>query len=291
MNAYALLGLVKPRVKNWAKNQKFRTAMNNEIIEGVQRLGGSARLLRGGSVLTINDELSLSTSVVRRVTTEHGDKRWIFGYKTRRRPDILIVARAAADRDALRDYFFMPYLLIGRNWLTFSEGKESCLKPFQMASISPLLEYFARVPIGSSAQAECPSLALPCAVVAAAEVATAWPSAGVETAIAQIVDRVRGIMTARDFNDFLLSHGVHTMPRLLLTPASAGIQQAKTYGASMLEFAVVWGFVSRLMANSEIASHLQHFWPAFSSDIKMTYLSVLTQGPLAKLPTAVSFAD
>jgi DNA invertase Pin-like site-specific DNA recombinase len=140
MQAYTLLGFVKPRVKSWARNQKYRTAMNEEVIEGVRSRGGTARPLPGGYMLRINDEISLSTSVVRLVTTDHGDKRWLFGYKTQKRPDILILARVAEDREVLRDYFFIPYLLIGRNWITCSDGRRSGVEPFEATSLTRLID-------------------------------------------------------------------------------------------------------------------------------------------------------
>jgi DNA invertase Pin-like site-specific DNA recombinase len=282
MNAYVLLGFVKPRVRTWAKNQKFRTAMNQEIIEGMRSRGGGARLMPGGGyILRINEELSLATSVVRLLTTDHNDKRWVFGYKTKKRPDILIIARVAEGQEILRDFFILPYLLIGRNWLTFSEGDAARLEPFQMTSLAPLLDIFARAPIRSAGEAGGVPLLKPSENPLAAN-CTAWPSAGVEESIAGIIDRLRSVLADHEFADLLSEQGFRTIPQLL-----AAADQPKPsggYGRSLLDFAVAWGFISRLMASPKVVARLRSNWPDLQVDMKMTYLSVLTTGPLVRLP-------
>jgi hypothetical protein len=45
------------------------------------------------------------------------------------------------------------------------------------------------------------------------------------------------------------------------------------------------------MAIRPIISRLDYDWQQFATDIKMTYLSLLTRGPLVKLPWAMDFSD
>jgi hypothetical protein len=78
------------------------------------------------------------------------------------------------------------------------------------------------------------------------------------------------------------------MPRVLAGPDAT--YDAKGYGPSILDFAVVWGFVSRLMASRQIAACFHASWPALATDMKMTYLAILTKGPFARLP-AMAFAE
>jgi hypothetical protein len=289
MNAYVKIGFVKPRVASWTKNQRFRAAMNNQIVEGVCTLGGEARLSPGGYVLRINDELTLSTSVVRLVTTDHNDKRWRFGYKTHRRPDILIVARLAEGQEVVRDYFCLPYLLIGRNWLTFSDGTTSNLEPFQANSLSPILQMFARVPVRPEASFRLRFLEDFETDAVAAMKREAWPSAGVQEIIAAIIRRIRILLADLEFVELLNSRGIKTMP-CVLAPARESVQ-TNEYGPSLLEFAAVWGFVSRIMANADFAAHVTRTWPGFATEMRMAYLAILTEGPLARLPTALAFGQ
>jgi hypothetical protein len=268
---------------NWAKSQKFRKAIDNEIIENVQQRGGNVQHLPRGFMLRINDELSVSTSVARLITTEHNDRRWIFGYKSRQRPDVLIVARAAEERECLRDYFLLPYLLIDRHWLTFSDGNDARLEPFQTTSLIPLFELFAREPIQQLANGRDQCLTLARDSFSASKTGTIWPSAPIEDSISSVINMLRNILSDGDFTGSITVEGLRSMPRLLKTPTSTLRVQGKFYGASVLEFAVVWAFVSRLIANPKIASRLNRDWPEFTSQMKMTYLSVLAKGPFARL--------
>jgi DNA invertase Pin-like site-specific DNA recombinase len=286
MPAYLLLGFQKPRLKNWARNQNFRTAMNREIIEGVKRHGGSARLLPGGYMLHVNDEITLGTSVVRLVINEYGDRRWNLGYKTRTRPDILIVARAEEGQDQLLDYFVLPYLLIGRNWLTFSEGDSARVDPFEMASLSPLLELLGRVPIQPSLPEFDALPRMTCGESTAFERGIAWPSADVERSISGNINSLRIMLADQSFADLMCAHGIRSMPRPLAPVETGQAPRERDYGQSMLDFAVVWTFVSKLMSYPRICSRINDAWPQFQGDMKMTYLSVLTKGPLARLPWA-----
>ena len=96
------------------------------------------------------------------------------------------------------------------------------------------------------------------------------------------------MLVDEQFTNLLCDLGVQTMPRLLATTDAT--PQAKSYGQSILDFMIVWAFVSRLMANPQIAGHINTVWRAFPTEMKMTYLSVLTKGPLVRLPTALGFA-
>lgn len=288
MHAYVLVGYQRPRLKSWAKNQKFRTAMNNEIIARVHSEGGRVKPLPGGYMLRANDELSISTCVVRLVTTDQADKRWNIGYKTHKRPDVLVVARVAELQEKLSDYYCIPYLLIGRNWLTFSDGNSARLDPFHMPSLAPLYELLAREPIQDVSEQAPASPPIAAPETQDTPGVSAWPAADVETSIVGTIIKLRAVLSDPGFAELMAAQGIATIPRLLLGPRT---QQAKGYGASVLGFAIVWAFVLRLMSHAEIERHIKQAWPQFSTEMKMTYLSVLTRGPLARLPHAIVFPD
>jgi DNA invertase Pin-like site-specific DNA recombinase len=281
-NACAQIGYATSRAKNCSQNLKFRTAMNTHIVEGIRSRGGCATLLARGFVIRINEEISLSASVARLVTTESGDRRWRLGCKTRCWPDILVVARAAQGHNTLRDYFCLPYIMIGRKWLTFSEGSASGLEPFQMESLTELFEVFGRVPIHAGSpklrdDAERPIVAQ----------AIDWLTVSVEQAVENLIGRLQALLADRAFIDLLLAQNFRSMPRQLAIPVASPAPPAENYGRSVLDFAVVWAFFSRFMGNATIAAHVHRLSSELPAEMKMAYLAVLASGPLARMRPAM----
>jgi hypothetical protein len=107
----------------------------------------------------------------------------------------------------------------------------------------------------------------------------------VEYAITRSISQVRAILAAPTFLNAMSDHGVKTAPKILAHCERP--DTAKSYGAALLEFAVVWAFVAKLMACPKLANSFG--MTEFLTDLKMTYLSILTEGPLARLPYARVF--
>jgi hypothetical protein len=227
-------------------------------------------------------KISLSASVARLVTTESGDRRWRLGCKTRCWPDILVVGRAAQGHDTLRDYFCLPYIMIGRKWLTFSEGSASGLEPFQMASLTELFEAFGRVPI----QAGSPKLRGDAERPIVAQ-GIDWLTVSVEQAVENLIGRLHALLADRAFIELLLAQNFRSMPRQLAIPVASPPPPAEIYGRSVLDFAVVRAFFSRFMAHATIAAHVHQVSSELPAEMKMTYLAVLASGPLARMRPAM----
>jgi hypothetical protein len=68
----------------------------------------------------------------------------------------------------------------------------------------------------------------------------------------------------------------------LLSPsATTQAQPAKAYGQSLHEFTIALAFVSKLRTFPPMVSYLDEARPQFSTEMKMTYLSLLTKGSFA----------
>jgi DNA invertase Pin-like site-specific DNA recombinase len=280
-NAYAMIGFVTQRNSTASQNQKLRMAMNGEIIAGVRSCGGSAQFMPRNFFIRMNDELILSTNIARLATTQNGDRRWRFGCKTLTWPDMLVAARVAEGRDSLCDYYCIPYFLIGRKWITFSEGDISSIEAFKLSSLATLVELFARVPIRPFPQSWCRH-----ADDAIAANGPPRQTGSLSEAIDGLIGRLRTMLADQEFAKFLSTQGLETMPGPLAGPSTERAPEGERYGPNILKFAVVWGFASRLMAHVEIAARIQRTWPAFERDMKTSYESVLAHGPHIPLLSA-----
>lgn len=142
--ANALSRIGYPPSKNTGFNLNLRKSVCDTICKEVVRSGGTATRLEGSCQLQINNELVVSV-VVGRSHVNQRQNLWQFGYRSRRRPDILVVIRMDA-RGAIIDYYLLPYTFLARGaWLTASGRNYARLEPFRTTNLEPLVELLSRV--------------------------------------------------------------------------------------------------------------------------------------------------
>src|SRR3989344_2753942 len=143
-NAYRCVGFKRAYIANRTNNLKLRKVICKNITERVRQLGGTVCELRGCQ-LRINEELSVAVVVCRSPPSRRCNP-WRFGYRSQRKPDILIVARIDGDgRSCVKDFFVLPFIFLPHgSWLTVSGINYQRLERFHAATLSAFCELCAR---------------------------------------------------------------------------------------------------------------------------------------------------
>lgn len=117
LRAYELIGYSSGRDYRYIETNRTLRAMHPEVVEtvigDVRRAGGT--VVRDGEtdLLSINDEFSASIVIVRCQVSPVGGMRWKIRLDQGLRPDITIAVRMAANNQAVRDYYLLPWLDAG----------------------------------------------------------------------------------------------------------------------------------------------------------------------------------
>jgi DNA invertase Pin-like site-specific DNA recombinase len=139
-NAFRQVGFTTHRMRDRERGHILRRAICEDISARVPEFGGCVRMLSRGCQMRINEEFTV-TVVLGRTTpwqVARGQNQWRFGYRSQRKPDILIVARIDPGSSCARDYFVLPFsFLPGGSWLTVSGINYLRLEGFRSVSLKP----------------------------------------------------------------------------------------------------------------------------------------------------------
>jgi hypothetical protein len=134
-------------------NTRFRPATlsnrqqweSEAIAVEVTEAGGVVSKLPGSCQLLVNNEVVVTVVVGRSPRYERPQNQWRFGYRSRRRPDVLVVARVDPAGRVV-DYYILPYLFLARGtWITVSGKNYERLDSFRTETLAPLTEILARL--------------------------------------------------------------------------------------------------------------------------------------------------
>jgi DNA invertase Pin-like site-specific DNA recombinase len=149
-NAYRRIGFIRTFTTHRGPNLDLRKAICKEITKNICQLGGTVQALPGSCQLRVNGELTV-TVVVGRSPSSSGYNNWRFGYRTKRKPDILVVARIGTCGSRVQDYFVLPYIFLPQgSWFTLSGVNYRRLESFRSISLEPFYNLCARTPLDAS---------------------------------------------------------------------------------------------------------------------------------------------
>jgi hypothetical protein len=150
-NAFGRVGFTTDRTRDRQRGQNLRKSICEEIATHVPAHGGFVRMISRSCQMRINEEFTVTVVLGRTSPSQqsHGQNQWRFGYRSQRKPDILIVARIDPGSSCTRDYFVLPFsFLPGGSWLTVSGINYLRLEGFRSDSLAPFYELCARIPLG-----------------------------------------------------------------------------------------------------------------------------------------------
>jgi DNA invertase Pin-like site-specific DNA recombinase len=138
--AYETVGFRRPDIANRTINLGVRNEIRQSIADRVRKQGGKVITSKGCRLL-INGHLKV-TVVVGRTPLSSPYNQWRFGYRSKIKPDILIVARIQDDsKSAIKDFYVLPFLFLPHgSWLTVSGLNYRRLESFRKESLDSSLD-------------------------------------------------------------------------------------------------------------------------------------------------------
>lgn len=155
LRAYQLVGYTPERDYRYVTiNRALRLLHPNiveEVISGIGRAGGSAKLNQNADLLTVNDEFSVSVVVARCFETQAGSLRWYVRLDRGLSPDLTVAVRMDRSNIAARDYLILPSFDMDSRVLKLAEHNGLSLDAYLYESLEPIFELAERIHISEVA--------------------------------------------------------------------------------------------------------------------------------------------
>lgn len=155
LRAYALVGFKPSHDYQYLEiNRKLREAhpgILQDIIAGIEHVGGTGRLDAKTDVLHINEEFTAMLQVVRCFSTTAGSLRWKLRLDFAAKPDVVIAVRMDAGNATPLDYYLLPRLTMEAALVRLCEHNGLSLDAFRFPSLDPFFRMAARAPFRSVA--------------------------------------------------------------------------------------------------------------------------------------------
>lgn len=143
-NAYRWIGFSTLRNLNREHRRNLRTRITQSIVQEFAHRGCDVQIHpKCKSEFRVNGCLDITVVLGRasRSGTLLGQNNWQFGYRSVRKPHILIVARTDNESSEVRDYFLLPFVFLPPGtWVTASGRNYVRLDRFRLTSIKALAD-------------------------------------------------------------------------------------------------------------------------------------------------------
>ena len=152
LRAYQLVGYSPDRDYRFLETNRVLRALHPEVVARtlceVERLGGAIRVDPATDLLTVNEEFTVSVTVIRCSRTSAGALRWKMRLDAGLKPDITIAVRMDETNTGVRDYYLLPWLDIGSpGRVRMGEANGVFLDAFRFDDLEPFYELTQRAAI------------------------------------------------------------------------------------------------------------------------------------------------
>ncbi|QYC11494.1 recombinase family protein [Brevundimonas nasdae] len=152
LRAYQLVGYDTGRDYRYLETNRVLRALHPDVVSRtvaeVERLGGAIRVDPVTDLLTVNDEITVSVTVVRCSQTAAGGLRWKLRLDAGLKPDITIAVRMDATNTVARDYYLLPWLDVGpMGRVRMAEANGIFLDAFRFDDLDAFFELTRRTSI------------------------------------------------------------------------------------------------------------------------------------------------
>ncbi|MGE0677213.1 recombinase family protein [Pseudolabrys sp.] len=155
LRAYQLVGYDPRRDYSYVEINRALRDMFPEIvadtISNIENVGGHVQADENTTLLSINDEFSLSIVVVRCLRSKAGFSRWKIRLDTGLRPDITIAVRMDEMNERILDYYLLPRIDIYEEKLRLAQDNGIHLDAYRFETLDQLFELCTRQTFRSAA--------------------------------------------------------------------------------------------------------------------------------------------
>lgn len=122
----------------------LRSAICEDICEGVRKIAGNAEKLPGAGMLRVNDTVTVKVAI-RKAWVRYGGKVWTLPIPKDPAADILIIGRLKPPEESIFDYFIIPACSQLRGGLRAPTGQSvPYLELYHFTTLVPFIESFRR---------------------------------------------------------------------------------------------------------------------------------------------------
>lgn len=152
LRAYQLVGYSPDRDYRYLETNRVLRALHPEVvartIAEVERLGGAIRVDPATDLLTVNEEFTVSVTVIRCSRTSTGGLRWKMRLDAGLKPDITIAVRMDETNADVRDYYLLPWIDVGGlGRVRMTEANGVSLDAYRFDDLDPFFELTQRAAI------------------------------------------------------------------------------------------------------------------------------------------------
>ena len=141
--AYALAGWLFDRDLTFVVDRKrykgIRKTLLQPILKNIVDSGRTYRYLDRFGLLAINDDFTVCIRIVRSIKRQCGRVWKVVLGRSRRPPDLWIVARLVPEQPSILDYFILPSRDLTSKCLFIGERTETILAPYRFDTLEPFL--------------------------------------------------------------------------------------------------------------------------------------------------------
>lgn len=142
IRAYQMVGFRPDRDYSYLEINRYLREMYPEVVRQaehrIEELGGTTVRDPATSILTINDEFSISIVLARCHTSEAGGRRWKVRFDTSLCPDITVAIRLDYANQAALDYYLLPRLDFGSERICLAESNAFELDSYRFDTLDYL---------------------------------------------------------------------------------------------------------------------------------------------------------
>jgi hypothetical protein len=125
------------------KNADVRKGLIEEIKEQIAKRGGNVSVSPWNKQLLINDEFTVNVFISRLKTK--GPRVWQFGYRSEKKPDIVLGARVDERGGPITEYYVLPFMFMPHgSWVTTSMTSGNRLGRFKCKDLNGFYDLCAR---------------------------------------------------------------------------------------------------------------------------------------------------
>jgi hypothetical protein len=155
LRAYQLVGYDPRRDYRYVEINRALRDMFPEIvastISSIKNVGGHVQVDSKATLLSINDEFTVSIVLVRCLRSGAGFLRWKIRLDAGLRPDITIAVRMDEANENILDYYLLPRIDISEERIRLAQDNGVHLDAYRFESLDHLFELCSRKPFRSAA--------------------------------------------------------------------------------------------------------------------------------------------
>jgi DNA invertase Pin-like site-specific DNA recombinase len=152
LRAYTLIGYVPERDYKYIEINRILRKIYTDIVmriinKIVMESGRVVSIDEDTGLIELNNNIFISIVISRCFPMSSGKCRWKIRFDTAFRPDITVAARMDSINTNIYDYYILPFLAFGGEYLKLTQNNDDLIDSFRFDSLDFLISHSINIPI------------------------------------------------------------------------------------------------------------------------------------------------